>query len=75
MTRDAFGAVAERPSRLEAVASVTFVFTAIFSALMQTDDAEEAVVPVLGFLQTTISHISKWEAWLPSSWEWSQMRG
>ena len=42
---------------------------------MQTDDAKEAEVPVLGFFQTTKSRLSKWEAWLPSSCEWRPMRG
>ena len=60
------------------MASVTVVCTAIFLHL-QTDDAKEAEVPVSGFLQTTISRMSKWplkwESWLPSPWEWRPMQG
>ena len=71
MTRDAFGAVAERPS-----SGIRYLCVHCdISALMQTDDAKEAEVPVRGFLQTTKSRMSKWEAWLPSPCEWRPMRG
>ena len=43
------------------------------SRVMQTDDAKEAEIPVRGFLQTANSCISKWEACLPSPWEWRPM--
>ena len=70
MTRDSFGAVAERPS-----GSIRYLCVHCdISALMQMDDAKEAKVPVQGFLQTTKSRISKWEPW-PSPWEWHPMRG
>ena len=39
------------------------------------DDAQEAVVPVRGFLQTTQSKMRKWEIWLPSPWEVRPTRG
>ena len=55
MTRDTFGAVAERPSSGFRYLSVR----CDISALMQTDDAKEAEVPVRGFLQTTKSRMSK----------------
>ena len=42
---------------------------------MQTDDAKEDEVPDRGFVQTTISRMSKWEAWLPRPWDWRPMRG
>ena len=71
ITRDAFGAVAERPSR-----GIQYLcVNCNISALMQTDDAKEAEVPVRGFLQTSTSGMSKWEAWLPRPWEWRPMRG
>ena len=65
MTRDAFGAVAERP-----ISGIRYLCVHCdISALMQMDDAKEAEVPVRGFLQTTKSRMSKWEAWLPRPWE------
>ena len=71
MTRDAFGAVAERPS-----SGIRYLCVHCnISALIQTDDAKEAEVPVQGFLQTTKSRMSKCEAWLQSPWEWRPMRG
>ena len=73
MTRDAFGAVAQRPG-----SGIRYLCVHCdISALMQADDAKEAEVqiPVLGFLQTTGSRVSKWEAKLPSPWEWRPMRG
>ena len=71
MTRDSFGAVAERPSR-----GIHYICVHCdISALMQTDDAKEAEVPVRAFLQTSTSRMSKWEAWLPRPWEWRPMRG
>ena len=67
MTRDVFGAVAERPS-----SGIRYLFVHCdISALIRTDDAKEAE----GFLQTTKSRMSKWEAWLQSPWEWRLMRG
>ena len=42
---------------------------------MGMDDADEAEIPVRGFLQTTNSRMSKWEAWLQSPWEWRRIRG
>ena len=71
MTRDAFGVVAEWPS-----SGIRHLCVHCdISALMQTDDAKVAEVPVRGFLQTTKSRMSKWEAWLPSPWKWRPMRG
>ena len=71
VTRDAFGAVATRPS-----SGIRYLCVHCdLSALMQTDDAHEAEVPVRGFLQTTNSRMSKWEAWLHRPWEWRPMRG
>ena len=62
MTRDAFGAAAERPS-----SGIRYLCVHCdISALMQTDDAKEAKVPGRGFLQTTISGKTKSEAWLPT---------
>ena len=55
------------------MASVTFL--CYISALMHIDDANGAEVLVGGFLQTTKSHMSKWEVWLQSLWEWRSMRG
>ena len=43
---------------------------------MATDNAQEAIVPVRGFLQTTYSKIRKSEMWwLPSPWDMRPMRG
>ena len=70
MIRDACGAVAERPS-----SGIRYLCVHCnISVLMQTDDAKEAEVPARGFLQTTKSRMSKWEAWLPRPWEWHPLR-
>ena len=54
MTRDVFGAVAERPS-----SGIRYLCVHCdISALIHTDDAKEAEVPVRGFLQTTKSRMS-----------------
>ena len=45
------------------------------SSMTATGVAQEAVVPVRGFLQTTQSKIRKWEMWLPSPWDVRPMRG
>ena len=45
------------------------------SSMMAADDAQEALIPVRGFLQTTYSKIRKWEMWLPSPWDVHPMRG
>ena len=39
------------------------------SSMIAADDAQEAVVPVRDFLQTTQSKIHKWEISLPSPWD------
>ena len=43
--------------------------------MMAADDAQEALIPLRGFLQTTYSKIRKWEMWLPSPWDVRPMRG
>ena len=53
MTRDTFGAVAERPS----IGIRYLCKHCDFSALMQTDDAKEAEVPVRGFHSVTQLHL------------------
>ena len=45
------------------------------SPMMAADDAQEALVPVRAFLQTTQSKMRKWEMWLPSPWDVLPMRG
>ena len=55
MTSDAFEAVAERPN--SGIPYLCMHFDN--SAIMQTDDAKEAEVPVLVFLQTSTSLESK----------------
>jgi hypothetical protein len=71
MTRDAFGSVAALP-----IDGIRYICVHCdISALMDTDDADEAEIPVRGFLQTTNSRMSKWEAWLQSPWEWRRIRG
>ena len=45
------------------------------SSMNAAGDAQEAVVPVRGFLQTTQSKIRKWEMWLPRPWDVRPMRG
>ena len=45
------------------------------SSMNAAGDAQEAVVPVRGFLQTTQSKIGKWEMWLPRPWDVRPMRG
>ena len=45
------------------------------SSMMAADDAQEALVPVCGFLQTTYSKSRKWEMWLPSPRDVRPMRG
>ena len=56
LTRDAFGDVAERPSSGIRYLSVH----CDISALMQTNHAKEAEVPVRGSLQTTKCRMRKW---------------
>ena len=71
MTKDAFGAVAERPS-----SGIRYLCVHCdISAFIQTNDAKEAEVPIRGFLQTVPSCMSKWGAWLQSPWERRPMRG
>ena len=43
--------------------------------MMAADDAQEALVPVRGFFQTTQSKMRKWEMWLPSPWDVRPMQG
>ena len=74
MSRDSFGAVAERPSSGIRYLCVHWQHFDI-SAFILTNDAKETEVPVRGFLQTAPSRMSKWESWLPSPCEWHPMRG
>ena len=71
MTKDFFRAVPEWPRN-----DIRYLCVHCnISVLMQTDDANDAEVPVRGFLQTTKSHMSKWAVWLQSPREWRPMRG
>ena len=43
--------------------------------MIAANDAQEAIVPVRGFLQSTYSKIRKWEMWLSSPWDVCPMQG
>ena len=42
---------------------------------MSADDASAIRIPVRGFLQAGQSKSSKWETWLPTTWDWRPLRG
>ena len=42
---------------------------------MATDDVQEVVAPMCGFLQTTLSMMHRWEMSLLSPWDMSSMQG
>ena len=74
LVRDSFVATDGRQEQWQSRIKILYVHCDA-SSMTAAGDAQEAVVPVRGFLQTTQSKIRKWEMWLPSPWDVRPMQG
>jgi hypothetical protein len=74
IAREAFHAAAGLPN--EWLRGIAFLAVHCrISEMMNADDASAIRIPVQGFLQAGQSKRSKWETWLPTTWDWRPLRG